>query len=89
MPLAWRVKYDPEAIKALKRLDKPVARRIMDYLDEVAALDDPRVRAKPLQGPLTGLWRYRVGDFRIVCDVVDEEFIIVALDLGHRSKIYL
>lgn len=87
--MAWRVEYDPEAVKALKRLDKPISKKIMDYLDEVATLEDPRVRAKPLQGPLTGLWRYRVGDFRIVCDLIDGELTIVALDLGHRSKIYL
>lgn len=86
--MAWKVEYDLEAVKALKRLDKTVAKRIMDYLDDVATLDDPRVRAKPLQGPLKGLWRYRVGDFRIVCDVIDGDFTIIALDLGHRSTIY-
>lgn len=87
--MAWEVRYDQEAIKALKRLDKPVSQKIMNYLDEVAALDDPRVRAKPLRGPLTGLWRYRVGDYRVICDVIDGELTIVALDLGHRSKICL
>ncbi|KSU66144.1 addiction module toxin RelE [Arthrobacter sp. NIO-1057] len=87
--MAWEVRYDQEAIKALKRLDKPVSQKIMNHLDEVAALDDPRVRAKPLQGPLTGLWRYRVGDCRVICDVIDGELTIVALDLGHRSKICL
>lgn len=87
--MAWRVEYDPAAVKALKRLDKTVSKKIMDYLDEVAGLEDPRVRAKPLQGPLNGLWRYRVGDFRIVCDLIDGELTIVALDLGHRSKVYL
>lgn len=87
--MAWRVEYDPAAVKALKRLDKAVAKKIMDYLDDVATLEDPRVRAKPLQGPLVGLWRYRVGDYRIVCDLIERELVIVALDLGHRSKIYL
>ncbi|GAA5228700.1 type II toxin-antitoxin system RelE family toxin [Paeniglutamicibacter antarcticus] len=87
--MAWRVEYDPEAVKALKQMDKPVATRIMDYLDEMAASNDPRARAKPHQGPLRGLRRYRVGDDRIVCGVIDGDFTIIALDLGHRSKIYL
>jgi mRNA interferase RelE/StbE len=87
--LAWKVEYDPDAVKALKRLDKTVARRIVDYLDEVAALEDPRSRAKALTGSFGGLWRYRVGDYRIICDVISEELVIVALDLGHRSKMYL
>ncbi|RAN73530.1 addiction module toxin RelE [Bacillus sp. SRB_336] len=86
--MAWKVEYDPDAVKALQRLDKAVARRIVEYLDDVAALEDPRSRAKALTGTLGGLWRYRVGDYRIICDVISEELVIVALDLGHRSKIY-
>lgn len=89
MLLAWRVEHDPEAVKALKPLDEPVARRIMDYLDEAALLNDPCTRAELRQGPLTGSRRYLVGDYRIVCDFIDGGFIVIALDLGHRSRIYL
>lgn len=88
MSPSWRVEFDQDAIKSLKKLDKSVASNIIDYLDDIAALDDPRARGKGLTGHLAGLWRYRVGDYRIICDLHDEELIMVALDLGHRSKIY-
>lgn len=88
MSPVWKIEFDHDAIKSLKKLDKSVASGILDYLDGIAALDDPRVRGKGLTGHLAGLWRYRVGDYRIICDLHDEELIIVALDLGHRSKIY-
>lgn len=83
--MAWTIEYDRDAVKSLKKLDKSVAANIVDYLDDIAALDDPRSRGKGL----AGLWRYRVGDYRIICDLHDEELIIVALELRHRSKIYL
>lgn len=86
--MAWTIEYDRDAVESLKKLDKSVAANIVDYLDNIAALDDPRARGKGLTGHLVGLWRYRVGDYRIICDVHDEELIIVALELGHRSKIY-
>lgn len=89
MNLAWTVEYDRDALSALKKLDKPVAAALVNYLDEVAVLEDPRSRGKALTGNLAGLWRYRVGDYKIICDVQDDELIIVAVDLGHQSKIYV
>lgn len=87
--MTWTVEYDRDAVKALKKLDKPVAASIVDYLNEVATLDDPRSRGKGLTGNLAGLWRYRIGDYRVICDLHEETLIIVALDLGHRSNIYV
>jgi len=87
--VSWTIQFDRDAIKALKKLDKSVRVSISDYLDGIAELDDPRTRGKGLTGHLAGLWRYRVGDYRIICDVHDDELIIVALDLGHRSRIYV
>src|SRR3546814_3405303 len=58
----------------LRKLDKQAARRILDFMDErVAGRDDPRSTGKALTGPLGGLWRYRVGDFRVICDIQDGE----------------
>nr|WP_245554963.1 type II toxin-antitoxin system RelE/ParE family toxin [Nesterenkonia alba] len=68
----------------LRKLDPQVARRLRSALRAVASLDDPRARGKALTGNLAGHWRYRVGDYRIVCDIQDEKLVIVALDLGHR-----
>lgn len=87
--MTWTIEFDRDALRALKKLDKSVASTIADYLDDVAALDDPRARGKGLTGHLAGLWRYSVGDYRIICDLHDQELVIVAVDLGHRSKIYL
>lgn len=86
--MAWRIEFDPRAVRELSRLDKPVARRIVTYLQEVGELSDPRSRGQALTGNLAGLWRYRVGDYRIIVDIHDTEVIIVAVQVGHRSSIY-
>jgi mRNA interferase RelE/StbE len=65
-----------------------VAKRVLDYLDEIAGLEDPRARGKGLTGDLVGLWRYRVGDYRVLVEILDAELIIVALDVDHRSRVY-
>ncbi len=65
-----------------------MAKRIVDYLADVEAATDPRSRGKGLTGPLAGLWRYRVGDWRVVVDIHDDRMIIVALDIDHRSQVY-
>lgn len=86
--MTWRVEYAPRAVKAMRKLDKQVARRIFDGLERLAGLEDPAASCKALSGPLSGLWRFRVGDFRVVLDIRRGEVVIVALDLGHRSTIY-
>ncbi len=86
--MAWTIELHETALKQLGKLakrDRPMARRITDALAELGDLADPRVRGK---GPLTGLWRYRVGDWRIVADVQDARLVILALDIEHRSTIY-
>ncbi|WP_242085878.1 type II toxin-antitoxin system RelE/ParE family toxin [Microbacterium lacticum] len=75
--------------KALKKLDRPMSRRVLVALYELIELDDPTARLKPLQHELAGLWRLRVGDYRVILDVRRDDVVIVALDLGHRSgRIY-
>ena len=87
--MAWTIKYADSALRQLKKLDKPIARRILDYLDErIATADDPRVAGKALTGPMGGLWRYRVGDYRIVCDVRDGELMILVIEVGNRKDVY-
>lgn len=85
--MSWRVELD-SAVQQLRKLDPQVARRLRDTLRALATLEDPRARGKALTGPLKGYWRYRVGDYRIICDIQDEKLIIIALDLGHRREIY-
>lgn len=86
--MACEVEYTATALRQLRKLDRATARRIVDYLDDVARLDDPRSHGKALVGDRSGIWRYRVGDYRILCELVDAELLIVALEVGHRAAIY-
>lgn len=86
--MAWEIRYDKDAYKQLKKMDQAIAKRVIDYMDEVSGLDDPRSREKGLAGNLAGLWRYRIGNYRVICDLVDEQLVVVALAVDHRSKVY-
>ena len=70
-------------------MDKQNARRIVDFMDlRIAVLDDPRQSGKSLKGELGEFWRYREGDYRILCEIRDAELIILAATIGHRSDVY-
>ena len=84
----WRLRTSPQFDKAARRIDRTVLRRVRAYLDDVCELDDPRQRGKGLTANRTGYWRYRIGDWRVVAEIRDEELVIVAIGLGHRSEIY-
>jgi len=87
--MAWRIEFDPAAIKELERLDKTVERRIVRFLRErVANLDDPRQMGGSLQGTRSGLWRYRVGDYRIICSLEHDRLVVLVLQVGHRRDVY-
>jgi len=64
-----------KAKKQLKKLDSPISNRILDYLEQVELLEDPRSRGKTLTSNLSGLWRYRAGDYRILCRICDDKLI--------------
>ena len=83
-----RIVYSETALKEFKKLDHPVQKQIKKYMDEVGNLANPRTRGKALTADFTGLWRYRVGDYRIVCDIQDELILITVLRIAHRRKIY-
>lgn len=87
--MAWTIEYADSTKAFLRKLDKQQARRIVDYMDErVATLDDPRSAGKALVGTLGGLWRYRVGDFRVVCDIQDGALRVLVVKVGNRKDIY-
>lgn len=86
--MAWKINFLPTAVKELKKLDRTVASRILAYLKEVAQLDDPTQRGKALTGNLSGYWRYRVGDYRVITQIENGEMRILVVKLNHRSKIY-
>jgi len=87
--LAWRIDFDAEAIADLKQLDKPVQKRILKYLRErIATGENPRRFGGPLGHDLTGLWRYRVGDYRIVCQIEEQTISVLVIHIGHRKNVY-
>jgi mRNA interferase RelE/StbE len=87
--LAWTVEFSATALKDLRALDRLAARRIATFLDErVAASTNPRATGKALTGALKGLWRYRVGEYRLICDVQDHRIVVLVLRIGHRRQIY-
>lgn len=88
--MVWTIEYSPAARAQLGRLDQQVARRILAYVDAaVTAPENPRVRAEPLTGRrFGGLWRYQVGDYRVICDIRDETLVVVVVKVGHRSQVY-
>ena len=72
----------------MRKLDNSVKSKILDYMDEVAMLKNPRSRGKMLVGNLSGFWRYRVGDYRLICRIQDAELVIVVVEIGHRREVY-
>jgi len=85
--MTWTLLTDRDFDRALKRLDRQVQREVLARLLVLVELDDPRDRLKPLGGPLAGLWRYRVGDYRVIVDVRVAEVVLVALDVGRRDSV--
>ena len=86
--MSWTIEFDKYSLKQLKKLDKPIAKRIVDYMEEVSRLDDPTSRGKGLTDNFAGLWRYRVGDYRVICDIQKEIVTVFVIEVGHRSEIY-
>ena len=86
--MAWTIDVSERAVRALRNMDKQTARRIRNELVEIAKLEDPRSRGKALTGNLAGLWRYRVGDYRIICDIEDGVLLILVVDVAHRREVY-
>jgi mRNA interferase RelE/StbE len=85
--LAWQIELTGSAEKELAKLDKPVAKRIIKFLRERVAVD-PRSSGKALKGDHSGLWRYRVGDYRVICEIYDEKISVLVVRVGHRKEVY-
>jgi len=87
--LAWTIEYDPRIEKDLKAIDRAMQREILDYLDtRIATDEDPRRFGKPLRQDLRGLWRFRVRDYRIVCELREEIAVVLVVAIKHRSIVY-
>ena len=86
--MAWTIEASERALRSLRKMDKQIARRVRDELLEIAKLEDPRSRGKALTGNLAGVWRYRIGDYRILCDIEDGRLVILVIDVAHRREVY-
>ena len=88
--MAWRIEFDPDAAKELRKLDRPEQQRLLGFLRlRVAPLEDPRAIGEALAGQRLGaFWKYRVGDWRLICDIQDERIVVRVLRVGHRREAY-
>ena len=87
--MAWRVEWEDEAVKELKKLDARAQRGIVRFLREkIATGDDPRRFEGPLRKDLKGLWKYRISDYRIICSIEDKRVVVLVVRVGHRSCVY-
>lgn len=87
--MAWSIKYDPRALKDLKKLDRTIQMEILDYMEtRIATAEDPCNFGKALRGSRFGLWRYRVRDYRVICELSKKELVVLVVGIGHRSTIY-
>jgi len=86
----WNVEFLPEAAKELRRLDRSVAHRLLRFLDErVRTTPDPRSIGEALRGERLGAyWKYRAGDYRIICRINDSDRVITIVRIGHRGAMY-
>jgi len=86
---AWRIEFDSEAARDLRKLGTVGVRAIVSYLRKrIATTEDPRRFGKPLTGDLKGLWRYRVGSYRIVAAIEDDRFVVLVVTVGPRREVY-
>lgn len=85
----WRLEFSKRADKQLSKMDPGVRRVIVAWLlKNIDGRSDPRAHGKGLTANRSGKWRYRVGDYRVLCEIRDEELVVLAIEIGHRRDIY-
>jgi len=85
--LAWRIEIEDSALKELNNLAPTAQRRILRYLRErIAGADNPRLLGTSLKGQLSEYWRYRIGNYRVICSIHDSELTVLVIRVAHRSK---
>ena len=85
----YRLEFSKRAERQLSKLTPQIREIVLLWLRKnIKNCEDPREHGKPLKGALSGLWRYRIGDYRVICEIKDPELIVLALSLGHRRSVY-
>lgn len=83
-----KVIFSDKAKKFFLKLDKPIQKQIQKFILKLESMNNPRDAGKMLVGNLLGFWRYRVGDYRLLCRIVDKELVIIIVAVGHRKEVY-
>lgn len=87
--MVWTINYLKSVQKELKKTDKNARERIREFLEtKVANLENPRDLGKPLKGDKSEFWRYRVGEYRIICSIQDNSLTVLVVRIGHRKDVY-
>ena len=87
--MKYKVILSEKARKALKKLDKQTSSLIIGWIEKnLEGCENPRIHGKGLTSNRSGQWRYRIGDYRLICEIQDKKIIIYVLEVGHRKKIY-
>ena len=84
--MSYKIQYTPAVIKQLSKLDKPIARRILDYM--TARAKNPRKTGKALKGDMKGYWRHRVENYRVLSSIEDDVLLVLVVRVGHRKDVY-
>ena len=85
----WTIELSERAKRALSKLDRTAAKRITRFLlERVRTAHDPRDLGKRLSGGMKDYWSYRVGDYRLICEIRDEVLVVMVIEIGHRREIY-
>ena len=87
--MTWKVEFDDRALKELRKLHPQVQQQILRFLRQrVATPDNPKRFGKPLSGDRLGLWRYRIGSYRLICRIEEDRIVVLVLAAGHRKDVY-
>ena len=90
LKMSYKINFSETSLKQLRKLDNLSRKRILNYVSDVLTkIENPRILGKALTGDLKGFWRYRIGNFRIVCQIQDNSLLILILKIAHRKEIYL
>jgi mRNA interferase RelE/StbE len=85
--MPWQVALKPRAKRQLAKLDRPVQQRLLEFMERLASRDDPRELGRALQGPHQ-LYKYRVGDYRLIAQLQDQALVVLVVKIGHRREVY-
>lgn len=86
--MAYRVETSRDFDRAIAKMAPEPRERILRYLKDLDGIEDPRSKGRALTGPLSGFWRYRIGDYRVICEIDEGRLVVIALIVGHRGDIY-